>query len=161
ILAPLFLFSIRHAPRRFAWRGIGALGVTFTVWLIPMLHAAGGMNLYVSSLWSLWRLVPARQTIFTSPVFTSLARLCLIVAIYAFCFGSAAVLPWWFSKSPDRRLKIFTWIWLSPGLVLFTFVYLRLVNSGYLLVLLPPACLWLGWGAANWYNSSSLPAVSK
>jgi hypothetical protein len=44
---------------------------------------------------------------------------------------------------------------------LFTFVYLKFVNSGYLLVLLPPACAWLGFWAATWYNASSLSVRMK
>jgi hypothetical protein len=163
VLAPMFLFSIRRAPRRLALGGIGALGLVLAAWIIPMLYASGGMKAYIASLWSLWRLVPARQTIFTSSIFTSLARLCLIVAIYSLCFGCAAVLPLLRSKAPstDRSIRTFTWIWLAPGLLLFTFVYLKFVNSGYLLVLLPPACLWLGFWAADWYNASSLSAVMK
>ena len=163
VLAPVFLFSIHRAPRRLAWCGIGALGLVLAAWIIPMLHAAGGTHAYFSSLWSLWRLVPARQTIFTSSIFTSLARLCLIVAIYALCFGCAALLPLLRSKvsRADRSIQTFTWIWLSPGLLLFTFVYLKFVNSGYLLVLLPPACVWLGLWAATWYSTSSLSAAMK
>jgi hypothetical protein len=163
VLTPMFLFSIHRVPRRLALRGIGALGVVLAAWIVPMLYAAGGMNAYVASLWALWRLVPARQTIFTSPIFTSLARLCLIVAIYALCFGCAALLPLLRSKasSVDRGVRTFTWIWLAPGLLLFTFVYLKFVNSGYLLVLLPPACAWLGFWAATWYSTSSLSAVMK
>ena len=161
VLAPLFLFSIRRAPRRLALLGIGVLGLVLVAWFIPMLYAASGPHAYMSSLWSLWRLVPARQTVFTSSVFTSLARVCLIVAICALSFGPAIVLPLCASKSANERVKIFTWIWLAPGLLLFTFVYLKFVNSGYLLVLLPPACAWLGFWAANWYNTSSLSAVMK
>lgn len=161
VLAPLFLFSIHRAPRRLALCGIGALTLVLAAWIIPMLHAAGGMNAYVSSLWSLWTLVPARQTILTSSIFTSLARLCLIAAICGLSFGPALMLPWCASKNGNSDIKRFTWIWLSPGLLLFTFVYLKFVNSGYLLVLLPPACVWLGFWAATWYNTSSLSPVMK
>jgi hypothetical protein len=161
VLAPLFWFSVRRAPRGLRLWGTGALGLTLLAWAIPMLYAAGGIDAYFSSLWSLWRLVPARQTIVTSPLFTTLARMSLIVAIYAFCFGLAALLPLRATKPENGSLRIFTWIWLFPGLALFTFVYLKFVNSGYLLVLLPPACAWLGWWAAHWYNSSSLPVVIR
>jgi Protein O-mannosyl-transferase TMEM260-like len=161
VLAPLFLFSIRRVPRRLALGGVVALGLVLMAWWIPMLDASGGIRAYASSLWSLWRLVPARQTVFTSPVYTSLARLCLIVVIYGLCFGCAALLPLSASKSENQRLKIFTWIWLSPGLLLFTFVYLKFVNSGYLLVLMPPACIWLGFWAATWYRHSHLPAGAR
>ena len=35
ILAPLFLFSIRHAPRRLALWGMGTLGLVLLAWLSP------------------------------------------------------------------------------------------------------------------------------
>ena len=166
VLAPLLLFSFRRAPRGRALLGIGALGLVLLMWIIPMVRASGGMHAYASSLIALWRLVPARQTVFTSSVFTSLARLVLIVWIYALCFGCAALLPLLSRLAAKRgrtngRIKAFTWIWLTPGLLLFTFVYLKFVNSGYLLVLLPPACAWLGFWAAGWYNGSSLSVVAK
>jgi hypothetical protein len=161
ILAPLFLFSLRRVTRRHALWGTGALAGVLLAWFVPMLHASGGIRAYAASLWSLWRLVPARQTIFTSSIFTSLARLCLIVAIFALCFASAALLLLRASKSSDRRIQTFTWVWISPGLLLFTFVYLKFVNSGYLLVLLPPACVWLGLWAAEWYTSSRFPAFAR
>jgi len=164
VLAPLLWFSFRRIPRGLACRGLGTLGVVLLAWFLPMLRASGGWSAYGSSLWSLWRLVPWRQTIFTSSVFNSVARAALIVAIYAFCFGCAALLPLRASNSPsrtDKATRTFTWIWLSPALLLFTFVYLKLVNSGYLLVLLPPACAWLGYWAADWFNASSRPVAAK
>jgi len=161
ILAPLFLFSIRRAPRRLAMRGIGVLGLVLAAWFIPMLYAAGGATTYFSSLWSLWRLVPARQTVFASSIFTSLARVGLIVAIGGFSFGPVILLPLGPSKAVTGRIRIFTWVWLAPGLLLFTFVYLKLVNSGYLLVLLPPVCMWLGFWTAGWQRHSTLPKIVR
>ncbi|MCU1337819.1 MAG: hypothetical protein JWO19_3400 [Bryobacterales bacterium] len=163
VLAPLFFFSLRRAPRRLALLGIAVLVLVLIAWFIPMVHASGGMITYASSLWSLWRLVPSRQTIFTSSVWTSVARLCLILGIYALCFGCAAllVLRATTANSQLDGIKTFTWIWLSPGLLFFTFVFLKFVNSGYLLVLLPPACLWLGFWAADWYRQSPLPSIAR
>lgn len=163
VLAPLLIFSFRRIPRRHAFRGMAALSLVLMAWILPMLHASGGIVAYASSLWSLWRLVPSRQTVFTSPVFTSLARLGLIVWISVLCFGAAALLPLWASKSvaANGRIKTFTWIWLSPGLLLFTFVYLKFVNSGYLLVLLPSACIWLGFWLDDWYRRSPLKRVTR
>ena len=161
ILAPLFLFSIRRAPRGLAMRGIGALGLVLMAWFLPMLHAAGGMDAYFSSLWSLWRLVPARQTIISSSIFTSLARLTLIVAISGLSFGPAVLMPLFSSKALTGRIQTFTWVWLAPGLLVFTFVYLKFVNSGYLLVLLPPACIWLGYWTAGWHRHSTLPKIVR
>ncbi len=164
ILAPLLLFSFRRVPRRLAFQGMAALSLVLMAWVLPMLHASGGVIAYASSLWSLWRLVPARQTVFTSSVFTSLARLGLILWIYALCFGCAALLPLRASKSvavTKGGIQTFTWIWLSPGLLLFIFVYLKFVNSGYLLVLLPPGCIWLGFWADDWYRRSPLKLVTR
>lgn len=159
-LAPLVLFSFRRAPPRLQLFGLGAFLLILAAWCIPMLQAAGGMNAYAASLWSLWRLVPARQTVFTSSLFTSLVRAGMIGWIYVLCFGSAALLPLrLFPMRTDRtgvarEIKIFTWTWLLPGLLLFTFVYLKFVNSGYVLVLLPPVCIWLGNWAADWHHRS-------
>ena len=161
VLAPLFLFSLRSLPRMRALWGIGALGLVVLAWFVPMLYASGGAQAYLTSLSSLWRLVPARQTVFSSPIYTSLARVCVILAICVLSLGSAALLLLRPSKSENKRLRVFTWIWVAPGLFLFTFVYLKFVNSGYLLVLLPPACIWLGFWAADWYRHSALPAAAR
>jgi hypothetical protein len=155
------LFSVRCVPRRQTLWGIGALTLVTAAWFIPMLYVSGGAHTYLTSLWSLWRLVPARQTVFTSPIFTSLARLCVILAICVLSFGSATLLLLRPSKSKNKHIQIFTWIWLAPGLVLFTFIYLKFVNSGYLLVLLPPACVWLGFWAAEWCRHSALIAPAR
>jgi len=164
VLAPLFVFSLRRAPGRLTWPGIGVLGLVLMAWFFPMLSTAGGIGTYCASLWSLWRLVPSRQTVFTSTVFNSLARFGLILAIYALCFGCATLLLVRASKTSaitEGGPKTFTWIWVLPSLFLFTFVYLRFVNSGYLLVLLPPACAWLGFWTAGWYGHSSLPRFAR
>jgi len=161
LLAPLFFLSIRRAPRRAALWGVGALGLILAAWFLPMLAASGGAGVDMSSLWSLWTLVPARQTFVTSSIFTSLARACLIVVISALSFGPAVLLPLRASKCAKGPTKIFTWIWLAPGLLVFTFVYLKFVNSGYLLVLLPPACAWFGYWAADWYRHSTLPRTAR
>jgi len=164
VLAPLFLFSLRRASRWLTGTGVGVLGLVLMAWFLPMLSAAGGIGAYSASLWALWRLVPSRQTVVTSTVFNSLARFGLILAIYVLCFGCAALLlsrAWKTSAPPDRGLKTFTWIWVTPSLLLFTFVYLKFVNSGYLLVLLPTACAWLGFWGADWYEHSSLPRFAR
>jgi hypothetical protein len=56
----------------------------------------------------------------------------------------------------DRRKTLFTWAWVAPGLLFFTFIYLKFVNSGYLLLLAPPVCAWMGLWASKWYASLRL-----
>jgi hypothetical protein len=41
---------------------------------------------------------------------------------------------------------------MLPALSFFTFIFLKFVNSGYLLLLAPPASIWLGSWAAEWYE---------
>jgi 4-amino-4-deoxy-L-arabinose transferase-like glycosyltransferase len=163
-LGPLWLFSFRSAARRQAAAGAGALALTLLAWFIPMIRESGGLSAYISSLLSLWRLVPSKQTVFNSPVWNSIARFCSMAGIYVLCFGCAALLPARVlrrSHAADRRKKVFTWIWTAPGLVFFTFVYLKFVNSGYLLVLSPPVCAWLGLWASRWYADLRLGQALK
>ncbi|MGA2770555.1 MAG: DUF2723 domain-containing protein [Bryobacteraceae bacterium] len=153
LLGPLLLFSFRNASRKQAAAGIGALALTLLAWFIPMIRIGGGTR-YISSLVSLWLAVPSRGTVFNSSVFNSLARAAAILGIYFLCFGCAAILPFRArsgSSSIGRRTTVFTLVWTGPGLLFFTFVYLKFVNSGYLLALAPPACAWMGLWASTWY----------
>jgi hypothetical protein len=42
-------------------------------------------------------------------------------------------------------------------LLFFTFIYLKFVNSGYLLALSPPLCAWMGLRVSQWYANLGLP----
>ena len=163
LLGPLLLFSFRGANRRQAAAGIGALAATLLAWFLPMLWIGGGIP-YFSSLLSLWLAVPSKGTVFNSSVFNSLARAATILGIYFLCFGCAAILPLR-ARSGDfslrRRMTIFTLVWIAPGLLFFTFVFLKFVNSGYLLALAPPACAWMGLWAATWYAGLHWPRSLK
>ena len=163
LLGPLLLFSFRNTNRKQAAGGIGALALTLLAWFIPMIQISGG-KAYVSSLVSLWITVPSRGMVFNSSVWNSFARAWVIVGIYFLCFGCAAILPFRRARgdsSLDRRKTIFTWVWIAPGLLFFTFIYLKFVNSGYLLVLAPPVCAWLGVWAATWYANLRLSKTLK
>jgi hypothetical protein len=48
-----------------------------------------------------------------------------------------------------------------PALCFFTFIFLKMVNSGYLLLLVAPACLWMGGWAAEWYERARWPRLVK
>ncbi len=153
LLAPLLLFSCRNATRRQSACGIGVLALALLAWFIPMIQISGG-EAYYSSLVSLWLTVPSKGMVLNSSVLNSAARACVIAGIYCLCFGCAAVLPvvaFRGAPSIHRRETIFTRVWIAPGLLLFTFIYLKFVNSGYLLVLVPPVCAWMGLWAATWY----------
>jgi hypothetical protein len=163
LLGPLLLFSFGNATRKQAAAGVGALTLTLLAWFIPMIQVCGGKT-YISSLVSLWLTVPSREMLFNSSVLNSVARACVIVGIYFLCFGCAALLPLKAvgrDSSIDRRKTIFTRVWLAPGLLFFTLIYLRFVNSGYLLALAPPVCAWMGLWASLWYADLRLSRALK
>lgn len=153
-LGPLFLFSLGGVGSKPAVGGIGALVLTVVAWLAPMIRISGAKS-YISSLVSLWLTVPAKGSVFNSSVANSVVRAFVVAGIYFLCFGCAALLPAWrpgTSDHGDRRKTLFTRVWIAPGLLFFTFVFLKFVNSGYLLILMPPICAWLGLRAAEWYR---------
>jgi len=109
-------------------------------WFIPLMAAAGGMHRYFAALGQLWSAIPGQSTTLSSP-WLAVARAVTIGWIFVVCFGSASVFlfratPAADSRQADRRK--FLWVWITPGLLFFTFVFLNYVNSGYLLVLSPP-----------------------
>lgn len=143
-LAPLLLFSLRKGQRA---APVFVLILTTAVWFIPMILISGGAA-YFSSLASLWTTVPGKTSVFNSTVLNSFARAITIAGIYFLCFGCAALLP---VKGIDRDEGDkwrFTWVWVTPALLFFTFVFLKFVNAGYLLILMPPMCAWLGLRAS-------------
>lgn len=163
-LAPLYLVSLIRAPRRKSIRGLTVSVLALLTWFIPMIWQCGGLYSYFSPLISLWLRVPSRGTVLNSSPATSLVRLGMIAGIYFLCFGPGGfvpLLPIRWSKTIDQRKKIFTWIWIAPALLFFSLIFLLFVNSGYLLLLFPPVCVWLGKWAYEWYANAPWPKVLK
>jgi hypothetical protein len=157
-LAPLFVFSLRKVDTKGRYIGLAALFLTVAAWFVPMVFASGGLKVYFGALLSLWRMVPSKETVFNSSPATSIARACTIVLIYFLCFGAASLAPLGALVRPvrvDPGKKIFTFVWIAPALCFFTFGYLKFVNSGYLLLVCVPACLWLGSWVSGWYEASA------
>ena len=154
-LTPIFLLSLSAATLRRKLLSLTVLALTLIAWFIPMIHASGGLKAYLQALTFLWRVVPAKETVFSSSPATSIVRAITIAFIYLLCFGAASLAPFGAMLVPepaDPRKKWFTLAWIAPGLIFFTFGYLKFVNSGYLLLLCAPACLWLGFWASAWYE---------
>jgi len=143
-LAPLLLFSLRKGQRVSA---VFALILITAAWFVPMVRLSAGMA-YFSSLASLWITVPGKASVFNSTILNSFARAITIIGIYFLCFGCAALLPVKGLDRDDREKRRFTLIWVTPALLFFTFVFLKFVNAGYLLILMPPVCAWLGLRAS-------------
>jgi len=161
-LGPLLLFSLSAVSRKRAAGTLAALSLTIVAWFIPMV-GLGGFRAYTASLMSLWLTVPAKVSVFNSSILNSFVRATVIAGVYLLCFGCAAVLPWIRSRpSAGHRPRIvFTRVWMAPGLLFFTFIYLKTVNSGYLLVLTPPVCAWMGFEASRWYANPRIPNLRK
>lgn len=154
-LGPLFLFSLRSAPRVKAFLGIGVLLTALAAWFVPMIYSSGGPGAYFSALSSLWGMSPGRQNGASSVLFLSIARFCIVAGIFGLCFGSATALfvrALWTRGTSKPREQAFTWMWIAPALLFFTFIFLRFINSGYLLVVFPPVCAWVAWWASDWYG---------
>jgi Protein O-mannosyl-transferase TMEM260-like len=158
LLAPLFLFSLRNAGWKKAVSAISGLFLVLLAWFLPMISASGGYRNYFGALFSLWRMVPSRDTVFNSNPATSVARALTIAFILVLCFGTALLAVLWRSLRsipPDVQKRRFTLVWIGPALCFFTFIFLKFVNSGYLLLLLAPLSIWLGAWAAAWYGQSA------
>ncbi len=100
-------------------------------------------------------IVPGAASVVSSGAFLSFARALTVVFILFLCFGAAAVL---FCLRTRAVLSIeqrrFIAIWVTPALLFFTLIFLKFVNSGYLLIITPPLFAMLGNRAAAWYRSS-------
>jgi hypothetical protein len=145
LLAPLWLFSIYRMDGRRRLAALIAAGVATAAWFIPMVEVGGGIHRYFGSLAHLWLAVPGHRTTLSSPAL-AVARLVTIGWIFILCFGAAA--PFVFRQWDMRGAEItqrakFIYAWVGPGLLFFTFVFLNYVNSGYLLVVCPPAFAWI------------------
>ncbi len=163
-LSPLLLFAFRGVSLRRTMAALAVLALTLLAWGLPMVWQSGGPAAWWSALVSLWRVVPAKQTVFNSSVANSIARLFSIAGIYILCLGSAALLTFRRDRGDpgrERRMKIFTWVWAGPGLMFFVLIFLKFVNSGYLLAISPPVFAWLGSRASDWYAELRLRKAAK
>ncbi|HUQ92721.1 MAG TPA: DUF2723 domain-containing protein [Bryobacteraceae bacterium] len=153
-LTPLLLLSTWRFGRSGIVRILLVLVAVTAAWFVPMLFHAGGYARYFGALWDLWTIVPGTASVAQSGLLLSLARLFTIVFILLLCFGpallvlllrtSAAGLP--------RERRTFLLVWIMPALLFFTLVFLKFVNSGYLLVIAPPIFIVLGGRAAAWWQ---------
>jgi hypothetical protein len=163
-LGPVFLFSLRRAPLKRQLAGVLSVALTVSLWFFPMIWASGGFRTYFGALESLWRLVPGQDTLFNSSPATSIARAFTMVLIYLLTYGVASFIPLLAGHDlwpADHRKQTFTLIWVAPALFFFTCIFFKFVNSGYLLLLVAPGCLWLGYWASQWYVRSVLPRTTK
>lgn len=163
-LTPLFLFSLRGFPVKRICAALGAAMLAVLAWFVPMVEVSGGFFKYFHALSALWQVAGGSHTVFNSSPATSAARILAITLISLVCFGSAVLLPAYALAQKRRReapQKMFTLVWTAPALLFFAFIFLRLVNGGYLLVVSPPVFAWLGLWASEFYAALRLPKLLK
>lgn len=157
-LASLFFFALGRAKRKEALLGISVLIIVVCGWFFPMIAAAGGVDSYFGALVSLWQAVPAKDTVLNSSPATSIGRAATIVFMYFLMFGAATPALLRRRRTTEaghKEMKIFTAVWIVPALCFFTFIFLKFVNSGYLLIMAPAASIWLGSSIADWYENGA------
>ncbi|HEY3838980.1 MAG TPA: DUF2723 domain-containing protein [Bryobacteraceae bacterium] len=160
LLGPLCLYAIFVRRRRELFPGAVALSVSCAAWFVPMVLVTGGFRVYFQSLVELWKVAGGHDTVLTSPLALSFARLLTILGIACLCFGLASMFSFGTprNRSLDERLRArFTAVWIGPGLLFFTLVFLRFINSGYLLFLSPPLFAYLGRNIFDWWNRGESP----
>jgi 4-amino-4-deoxy-L-arabinose transferase-like glycosyltransferase len=163
LLLPLCLFALFRAPVRRKAIALVVLAIVVAAWFVPMLLASGGPRAYFYALDSLWRLVPSKTTAFNSSPVNSIARAITIVFIYLLTFGAGSLAPFAGVRRATLRSRefLFSVVWTAPALCVFTLIFLKFVNSGYLLLLAAPGSIWLGRWLSEWYRESRLPLGAK
>jgi hypothetical protein len=165
-LGPLLFLSLRGKSLKQLVKVAAVFGAVCLAWFIPMAVESGGAVAYFAGLYDLWTHVAAKETAFAHAqgipgASIAFARAMTILAIFALTFGFfivgslAQLTSRKRTESQDERdgkRSRFYLVWLIPGLLFFTLIFMRFVNSGYLLVLTPPLCAWLGAMAAKRYR---------
>ena len=166
-LAPLWLFSLRKAGAVRIATACGTLAVTLLAWILPMAAESGGASQYWTAFAALWNRAVGHDLMAIGSVQEALlpfvARVLCILAVYVLIFGAVALLP---IARPlparfDASKRVFAMVWIMPGLLFFALVFMRLINGGYLLVLVPPILAVIGAQAAEWYNEAGSGLLGK
>jgi hypothetical protein len=163
-LGPLYLYSLRKLSPGQKLLSAAVLMGTVAAWFLPMILLSGGLSAYFEALATLWRAVPSKGTIFNSSPANTIARAFVILFIgLLMCGGSSFIVLDAFRRkiSVDAEKIRFTLVWITPALSFYTFIFLKFVNSGYLLLLLPPISIWVGYWVAEWYRDNASRALYK
>ena len=159
LLGPLCAYAILVSRPRHLFLTGATLSATLLSWFVPMVEMTGGFHRYLQSFSDLWTVAGGKNTVLTSSLAFSFARLLMIAAVGCLCYGAAVAFAFTNQgqrSREDRERARFTGFWIGPGLLFFTFVFLRFVNSGYLLFLSPPLFAYLGRNIFNWFTAGSL-----
>jgi hypothetical protein len=155
-LAPLLFFSCYALGPAVIARVIGVLSLVVTAWMLPMFYQAGGVAHYFEVLTDLWTVAPGRVVDDTSGIVMIVARCLTVALILLLAMGPAALFIGVRATLPSLQRR-FMLVWIIPALLFFTLVFLKFVNSGYLLLITPPMFAALGNRAAVWIDRNPSP----
>jgi hypothetical protein len=86
-----------------------------------------------------------------------------VAAVYVLILGAAAPLP--LMRRPPARFeapkRLLAAIWIAPGLLFFLLIFMRLINAGYLLLLMPPVFAIIGAQAAEWFEEAKSAPLAR
>jgi hypothetical protein len=156
-LVPLVLYAAYPLGWRACLRVCGTALAVGAAWFVPMLWMVGvGPARYFGALWDLWTIVPGTESVLQSNLAMSMARGATVAFILGLTVGLGAVFFGMRIAAPlNRKRSLFCAVWMCPALLFFTFVFLRFVNSGYLLLVTPPLFALLGIRANAWAEAKT------
>ena len=146
LLLPLWLFAAWTCGRRTLWRGWAVLAATCFAWLVPLIWLAGGPLEYLKDGLSLLGFVGSKTSVLSGGLNALLGNLTqvgggLLVGLNlgVVLFGLAFVRRPSILRKLSRRHCAVLALWAGPALAVFVLGHIGQV--GYLLLILPAACL--------------------
>ena len=146
LLLPLWLYAASRCGRRAFWRGWAVLAATCLAWLVPLVWLAGGPLEYLDDGLSLLGFVGSKTSVLSGGLNAVLGNLAqvgggLLVGLNlgVVLFGLAFVRRASLGGRLSRRHWAVLALWAGPALAVFVLGHIGQV--GYLLLILPAACL--------------------
>ena len=146
LLLPLWAYAAWKSGRRAFWRGWGVLVATCFAWFVPLVWLAGGPMEYLKDGLSLLGFVGSKTSVLSgglNAVLNNLAQvgggLLVGLNLGVMLFGLAFVRQTSLGRRLSRRHWAVLALWSGPALAVFVLGHIGQV--GYLLLILPAACL--------------------
>lgn len=148
LLLPLWLYVAWRAGRRALWRGILVLALTCLAWFAPLIWLAGGPLEYLKDGLSLLGFVGSKTSVISGGLNAVAGNLAQVAGGLLVGLNLGILLPLlavWRRGALRPRLTPRHWtmlsLWAGPALAVFVLGHIGQV--GYLLLILPAACLLL------------------
>ena len=161
-LAPLCLYAVRNVGIKHSLIAVLVFTATVVVWFVPMLIASGGGELYFTALNDLWVRTASTSNVpavvksegLLRGMVTAFTHSLLVLFFYGVGFAAAAplILMRGLPLGSWDSQKRFALIWIIPGVLFFSFIFITFSNMGYMSVIFPPLFAIIGAKVAKWYE---------